>query len=251
MPRRTLTKRSHKKSSKKGPNAKSLVANRMYASSKAKRGWAGTVSSRPLENFSLASPFPAEFYTTNIYSDKIQLTAGTAGVCGTEQVWFLNSLFDPDFTGAGHQPYGFDQLTPMYNKYNVISVDIEMTIYQPSTASLALCYQVSNNSDLGLALLNPKFIVEHNTGDWVYIPNDGTATVIKKSFNIADIAGVSRAKVKNDDVYSSITGSSPSSAAYFRIAAANLLLNTGGTMYVDWKCTYHSRYFDRISAVSS
>lgn len=44
-----------------------------------------------------------------------------------------NSLFDPDYSGVGAQPYGYDQLCPVfYNNYNVKSCKI--TVY-PSVAA--------------------------------------------------------------------------------------------------------------------
>jgi hypothetical protein len=36
------------------------------------------------------------------------------------QVFRLNSLFDPDVTGAGHQPYLYDQMIDKYNRYRVL-----------------------------------------------------------------------------------------------------------------------------------
>ena len=32
----------------------------------------------------------------------------------------MNSLFDPDQTGTGHQPYYFDQFAALYNRYTVL-----------------------------------------------------------------------------------------------------------------------------------
>jgi hypothetical protein len=44
-----------------------------------------------------------------------------------EVLFNLNSLFDPDRTGAGHQPLGFDQLSVMYGRYRVIKTSWRIT----------------------------------------------------------------------------------------------------------------------------
>lgn len=46
-----------------------------------------------------------------------QITSGT-GLTAKQQ-FRLNSAFDPDYTGAGTQPYGFDQWATLYNHYVV------------------------------------------------------------------------------------------------------------------------------------
>ena len=37
-----------------------------------------------------------------------------------KQYMRMNSLFDPDQTGTGHQPYYFDQFAALYNRYTVL-----------------------------------------------------------------------------------------------------------------------------------
>lgn len=46
-----------------------------------------------------------------------------------------NSLFDPDSTGVGHQPRGFDQWSTLYNKYVVLSSTIHVKAFKPSTSA--------------------------------------------------------------------------------------------------------------------
>ncbi len=53
------------------------------------------------------------------YAETFTLTTGTAGVIGTVQLMMLNNCYDPNTTGVGHQPYGFDQITPFYGYYIV------------------------------------------------------------------------------------------------------------------------------------
>lgn len=40
----------------------------------------------------------------------------------------LNSLYDFDLSGTGNQPVGFDQWSAFYNKYRVLSTDVEIRI---------------------------------------------------------------------------------------------------------------------------
>lgn len=44
-----------------------------------------------------------------------------------EQHYRCNSLFDPDYTGIGHQPYGFDQWKNFYQQYYVYKAAISVS----------------------------------------------------------------------------------------------------------------------------
>lgn len=92
--------------------------------SKAKKKYtsrAGTVTALSRNNFG----FPDRFQTKLKYGDVIQLTAGA----GTVALWQfrLTSLYDPDFTGTGHQPQWFDQIAGVYWKYRVRGAKITAT----------------------------------------------------------------------------------------------------------------------------
>lgn len=49
-------------------------------------------------------------------------TNGATSIAGTAAQYVLscNGMFDPDITGTGHQPKGFDQIMPFYDHYTVI-----------------------------------------------------------------------------------------------------------------------------------
>lgn len=65
---------------------------------------------------------PTRFETTLIYAENgITLNPGLAGIAAS-YVFSFNSLFDPNLTGAGHQPAGFDQLMAIYEQYLVYGV---------------------------------------------------------------------------------------------------------------------------------
>ena len=69
----------------------------------------------------LLNVLPRSHRTTLRYAETFSLATGAAGIIGSVQTMFLNSLYDPNSSGTGHQPYGFDQLVQFYQQYFVHS----------------------------------------------------------------------------------------------------------------------------------
>ncbi len=69
------------------------------------------------ENFVITGIDPHKYmslkYVTNL---SVNIAAGVA----VQQTFNLNSIFDPDRTGVGHQPYLYDQMAALYNRYRVL-----------------------------------------------------------------------------------------------------------------------------------
>lgn len=86
---------------------------------------------------------------------------GRSGVAGAVSNYFFtaNGLFDPNITGTGHQPMGFDQMMLMYEQYTVIASKISVHIYN-STASVAIRTGVYVAPDT-TALTDPLQIMEN------------------------------------------------------------------------------------------
>lgn len=55
-----------------------------------------------------------------------------------------NSAFDPDYTGIGHQPLGFDQMMALYARYEVISTKCTATFFNDQEEALIVGSYVSN-----------------------------------------------------------------------------------------------------------
>jgi len=73
----------------------------------------------------LAMPVQRHGFVKLKYCDNYQLTAATT--YSVERVFRLNSLYDPDLTGTGHQPYMHDTLATMWRRYRVHGVKIHVT----------------------------------------------------------------------------------------------------------------------------
>jgi len=76
-------------------------------------------------------------------------TLSPSGPAAAAYVFRLNSLFDPNFTGVGHQPLGFDQIMLMYNHYQVDSVRVKIEWLNDSAFSGALCgFEIADDATL-------------------------------------------------------------------------------------------------------
>jgi hypothetical protein len=62
------------------------------------------------------TPLPSRLHARLKY---ITYNVGSGGVTPSVYVLSANGLFDPDITGVGHQPRGFDQLIALYDHYVV------------------------------------------------------------------------------------------------------------------------------------
>jgi hypothetical protein len=95
----------------------------------------------------LQNVLPRKLIRTLRYSETLTFTTGAAGVVGTINLFRLNSLFDPNQTGVGHQPYGFDQLSLFYQQYIVHSFKVTLLANTiGSTAEVAVCHALNSNA---------------------------------------------------------------------------------------------------------
>ncbi len=92
-------------------------------------------------------PFPTMQRAQLRYITDIQFDPPT----GTPVHHFFNatSIFDPDTTGTGHQPYGRDQYASIYNHYRVDKSIINITnTNNASSAIIGICPQDNTTQNL-------------------------------------------------------------------------------------------------------
>lgn len=105
------------------------------------------------------APMPNRFATKLRYAESFTLSIPIGGVAGT-YLFVANGLFDPNNSGVGHQPRGFDQLMAMYDHYTVIGSKITCTF---TTAGLV---GVSGPLTVGIALKDSA-LVASNKNDYM------------------------------------------------------------------------------------
>jgi hypothetical protein len=89
---------------------------------------------------------------TLAFADRRQLTEPTIGA-GVNYTYTLNGMFDPNITGAGAQPVGFDPICAIFQRYRVVGVRFQLTIVNRSQNSLTCGYAMSDTNALPSTIL--------------------------------------------------------------------------------------------------
>lgn len=180
------------------------------------------------------------------------MSTGTA-LLGTQQAYRLNSVYDPDYTGAGHQPYGFDQLSGLYNKYRVDRVKFEIIYTTPGGTHDMLCVAtVSPGTTSSLTGATLYAGQERPGGIWGLLsPNGERRCVLKGAYDLNVVCGVPKQKYVSDDEYSSSISSNPTQLALLTHAVGCADGTAAISAVAVVVITYDVVFFDRITQSSS
>lgn len=209
----------------------------------------------PFRQMLTADPFPQSFTCVLNYCYFNQLFTGISGVYGAERVFRLNSVYDPDFTGSGHQPYGFDQISPLYRRYMVNQAKFEILFSNPSADSVACSAMLQSSA--GTQVLTGALIDEAAERPNVvtrFLNGTGSQTVSISQpwFSLSSIEGVRPSMWQDQaDQYGATVGANPSLVPYLRIANASGLAATGVTVELLVKVSYRVRFYERVGLAQS
>lgn len=88
--------------------------------------------------------FPMRMTVSLPYEISSRVTSGV--LTGYDTVFKVNSIYDPEETGVGHQPRGFDQWALVYNKYRVGRVDVNLIVRQRGSHGIISRCLVNNEA---------------------------------------------------------------------------------------------------------
>lgn len=144
----------------------------------------------------LRFPLGTNLRTVMHYADSYNLLTGGVGNY-QENSMNLNSLFKPDATFAGHQPYGFDTLTEAFNRYRVYKVSWKITAQLTGTNHAYLTVYSSNVSasvaSHSLAMESPLCI------NRALVENE--PVYLSGTIDLAKLTGRTKAQLMADDRY--------------------------------------------------
>jgi len=146
------------------------------------------------------------------YIETVTLNEAALG-SGAFNAYTPSSLYDPNNTGAGHQPMYFDQICSSsgpYTQYRTYFTRAKITFANFSTSAANIGWYVSPNGSTpasGLQALEKPF------GDWTWLSGTNAGNAVKTftvSIPHSRALGVTEEHLRNDDYYAGSYNSSPS-----------------------------------------
>ncbi len=155
------------------------------------------------------------------YSTQVILNAPSAGAAANH-FFSANGLFDPDISGTGHQPLGFDQYMAMYDHYKVIGSKISITtLGNPGTLT------ADNQQIITLSLdddtttnLNTSNMIEQGLTAWKILNPGASARPLKLTKGFSQKKFFSNRKAADSMVGS--VSANPTEQAFFNVSTSAL-----------------------------
>ena len=202
------------------------------------------------------SPF-AQRYMCKMKYAEVRTVAGPIGGGLVQYNFNLNSIFDPNLSGFGHQPYGYDQLADLYNRYRVYRVDYAISAYNSDGSVNYSVVAALPANEVITGALGVAEIMENPRAKYITQAPSAALKVLKGSVSLPSLVGRSKAQYMADDRYQSQWGTSPSEQAVLNIMAGTIsgVGGNGGTstntMNVSISLVYHVECFDVKNQIQS
>lgn len=168
-----------------------------------------------------ALPFRNKMRWRTRYVDKnIQINPASGGI-PQSHVFSLNGLYDPDITGVGHQPIGFDELVgTMYDHYTVVSVKATITFSNTDVNYHQLC--LLQLKDTNTTSTSTNEIIENGNCKYVTLGRAGSGSdtrVVKMNISPSKFFG---RNVMDGDKYQGDVNNNPSDGLFLHLQAGPL-----------------------------
>lgn len=158
--------------------------------------------------------------TMMLYADRFNINAGAGGAIAA-YTFRLNSIYDPDFTGIGHQPMTHDQLTPLFERYCVTGCRYKV-VATCADAGGAPFVAVQATDDVSVPTVLST-IVEQGQTDWRALAYGGPNVQVFEGFvSLPKLVGKDFTSYLNSPDYSTAVGTNPQDNAYLNIYAGDL-----------------------------
>lgn len=185
------------------------------------------------------------------YSEMIMRTTSTTAV--DKYTFNMNSLYDPNKTGTGHQVMSLDQWANFYEQYIVKGFSYEIQVINMSDSVPARVITWVGDDDTAWG--NFETVSEQpNSSDATLLGTlDGghNVKVLKGYVDLAKISAQTNEQYSGDDLNNAYFSQSPSKSLFFQICHATLDGSSTTDVHYEVKLRYDSMLFNRKALSTS
>lgn len=177
------------------------------------------------------------------YAD-IQLRSSSVSDAGLYQ-YRLNGPFDPDASGTGVQPPGYDNISGMYQSYRVLWAKYKVQVLWVSGLNQISAIWTATNASAPNTLQSA--LSQTDAECLCAATTSAGQTVLKKYISMAKAFGVEPAEVETDSDYGSLASTVPVRQAYLNIYTGNASGTTSSTCHVVVQLTYGVEWHNPVT----
>lgn len=191
---------------------------------------------------------PDSYFVKLPYTETFNISAASY----VDTIFRGSSVYDPYFTGTGHQPLGYDQLVALYGKYTVMGCKVQLTVMSTNSAVTGSDVQfsiVASNDSGGFVSYDLVSETPYNKTRYIGNASTGPRT-ISSYYSSAKILGVSKQKLVSDDEFSAAYNTNPNHNWYIHFFISDLTADNLICTY-KVKLIYYVKFWDRVKLTAS
>lgn len=191
---------------------------------------------------------PLKKWGSLTYYDQNNFNTGAVSAGG--YVFTANGLYDPNITGTGHQPMGFDQMMLFYEHYTVTKAKITVNFWNPDvddSVIVGILIAPDSTIETAFSRLNENGLFVKK---WINANNGsgGNKCSLTMTANIAKINGK---KIINEDDYRGDVGANPTEQSYFHLFAYNQVTVNVVNVYFECVIEYIAEFSEPRKMIQS
>lgn len=182
------------------------------------------------------------------YCDNIVLDPGANVTAG--KVFRANGMYDPDTALGGHQPYGFDQLMALYNRFVVLGAKITITAVPAGQfGSYIVACKLSDNAAL---LSTTPTVLQEQPGYRYKLFTNGSAAPMPRLTMGYSARKMCRPGFMTNDTYQGTVNKDPDDQWYFTVLTASAVPTAdNGPMSFNIRIDYIAKFINPIELAAS
>lgn len=187
--------------------------------------------------FKAKAPFAEKTKATLRYVEDFNLDPATGALA--KQNFSANGCFDPNITGIGHQPYGFDTYMSIYNHYRVLRSRIAVTFAPVSnaapTGNMVVSIGIKDDTTTESNMLTAR-----ETKDVNFLPlGSYEIKTVRQAWKATDVFN------GNHDSMSGTDSANPTEQSYYNVCASHMVsTQDGGSVFCMAVIEYDVEFYE-------